>query len=38
VLTALGILWEVSLALCLTFKGFRPSPITAGVAEPRVAG
>ena len=37
-LTALEILWEASLALYLTFKGFRPSPITAGVAEPRVAG
>jgi Domain of unknown function (DUF4386) len=37
-LTSPEILWEASLALYLTFKGFRPSPITAGVAEPRVAG
>jgi hypothetical protein len=37
-LTVPEILWEASLALYLTFKGFRPSPITAGAAEPRVAG
>ena len=24
-------LWELSLGLWLTFKGFRPSPITAGM-------
>ena len=26
-------LWEFSLGLWLTFKGFRPSPITAGTAD-----
>jgi hypothetical protein len=25
-------LWELSLGLWMTFKGFRPSPITAGLA------
>jgi hypothetical protein len=24
-------LWELSLGLYLTFKGFKPSPITAGM-------
>ncbi len=27
-------LWELSLGLWMTFKGFRPSPITAGMATP----
>ncbi|MDH2415838.1 DUF4386 domain-containing protein [Nocardioides sp. CER19] len=27
-------LWELSLGLYLTFRGFRPSPITAGLAVP----
>jgi hypothetical protein len=24
-------LWELSLGVCLTVKGFKPSPITAGI-------
>ena len=27
-------LWELSLGLWMTFTGFRPSPITAGMATP----
>ena len=27
-------LWELSLGLWMTFKGFKPSPITAGMDEP----
>lgn len=30
-------LWELSLGLWLVVKGFKPSPITAGMAEPNVA-
>jgi hypothetical protein len=30
-------LWELSLGVWLVVKGFRPSPITAGMAEPNVA-
>jgi hypothetical protein len=30
-------LWELSLGVWLVVKGFRPSPITAGMAEPTVA-
>ena len=33
-LTALEILWEASLALYLTFKGFRPAPILQEHARP----
>jgi hypothetical protein len=29
-------LWELSLGVWLVVKGFRPSPITAGMAEPKV--
>jgi hypothetical protein len=28
--------WELSLGLWLAIKGFKPSPITAGLAEPAV--
>jgi hypothetical protein len=35
-LTALEILWEASLALYLTFKGFRPSPILQDYGRPAV--
>jgi Domain of unknown function (DUF4386) len=34
--TALEILWEASLALYLTFKGFRPAPILQEGARPGV--
>jgi hypothetical protein len=34
VLTALEILWEASLAIYLTVKGFRPSPILSGDTSP----
>jgi len=30
-------LWEFSLGLWLTFKGFRPSPITAGTTTSRTS-
>jgi MFS-type transporter involved in bile tolerance (Atg22 family) len=30
-------LWELSLGLWLVVKGFKPSPITAGMAEPNPA-
>jgi Domain of unknown function (DUF4386) len=30
-------LWELSLGLWLVVKGFKPSPITADMAEPNVA-
>jgi hypothetical protein len=30
-------LWELSLGLWLVVKGFKPSPITAGMTEPNVA-
>jgi hypothetical protein len=33
-LTTPEILWEASLALSLTFKGFRPSPILQEDARP----
>jgi hypothetical protein len=31
------IIWEAFLGIYLVVKGFRPSPITAGMAEPEVA-
>jgi hypothetical protein len=37
VLTALEILWEASLALYLTFKGFRPAPILQEDARPALS-
>jgi hypothetical protein len=33
-MTALEILWEASLAIYLTVKGFRPSPILSEDARP----
>jgi hypothetical protein len=30
-------LWELSLGVWMVVKGFKPSPITAGMAEPKVA-
>jgi hypothetical protein len=30
-------LWELSLGLWLVVKGFKPSPITTGMAEPNIA-
>jgi hypothetical protein len=30
-------LWELSLGVWLVVKGFKPSPITTGMAEPNVA-
>jgi hypothetical protein len=37
VATAPIFLWELSLRVWLVVKGFRPSLITAGMAEPKVA-
>jgi hypothetical protein len=35
--TAPIFLWELSLGVWLVVKGFKPSPITAGMAEQKVA-
>jgi len=35
--TAPIFLWELSLGVWLVVKGFKPSPITAGMTEPKVA-
>jgi hypothetical protein len=34
--TAPIFLWELSLGIWLVVKGFKPSPITTGMAEPNV--
>jgi hypothetical protein len=32
--TGIGAMWELSLGLWLVVKGFKPSPITADMADP----